>query len=93
MQAILDSTEDVEVHKHCYCRFISKDHIRRLVAEKRKSHLTYHEEVPVARVRRSQVMTFYFREQCLFCGNACKRDHDPKHPDRWDRVVQCERAD
>ncbi len=29
-------------------------------------------------------------KQCLFCAMNCE-PVDPKHPDRWDRVVQCER--
>ena len=34
-------------------------------------------------------MEFGFKKQWLFCANICE-PLDRKHPDRWDRVVQCE---
>lgn len=33
---------------------------------------------------------FDFKKHCLFCGKTCE-PLNPEHPDRWDRVVQCER--
>lgn len=33
---------------------------------------------------------FDFKKQCLFCSEACL-PMDSKHPDRWDRVTQCEK--
>ena len=47
------------------------------------------DEPPIARTRRSQVMEFNFKKHCLFCAEVCLAI-DAKHPDRWDRVVQCE---
>lgn len=38
-QAILDSQEEkasVELHTNCYCSFTSKDHVNKLVTQKRK---------------------------------------------------------
>ena len=93
MQLVLDSQGEhasVQLHKNCYCSFTSKDHIRREVAKKRKCGLIDGDEAPVTRVRRSQVIAFDFKKQCLFCGSACEQA-SPKHPDRWQRVIQCER--
>jgi len=80
----------VELHKNCYCSFTSKDHIKKLVTKKRKDGSIDSDETPVSRIRRSQVTDFNFKKQCLFCAAACE-PVNPKHPDRWDRVVQCER--
>ena len=33
---------------------------------------------------------FDFKKLCLFCGKECL-PKDPKHPDRWDEVKQCEK--
>ena len=33
------------------------------------------------------MIEFDFKRQCLFCANICE-PVNPKHPDRWDRVVQ-----
>ena len=33
---------------------------------------------------------FDFKKQCLFCCKPCL-PKDPKHPGRWDHVIQCER--
>ena len=93
IQTILDSQgEDasVELHKSCYCSFTSKDHVNKLVSKKRVDHSTDSDEPPIARTRLSQVTQFDFKKQCLFCSENCK-PIDLKHPDRWDRVVQCER--
>jgi hypothetical protein len=43
-------------------------------------------------VRRSQLPIFQFQKHCLICGDECI-PKDPKHLDRWDRVVQCETSD
>ena len=93
IQAVLDSEGEqatVELHKGCYCSFTSKTHIKQLVAKKRKDDSIDIDEVPVSRIRRSQVEDFDIKKQCLFCAKACE-PVDPKHPDRWNRVVQCER--
>ena len=91
--AILDSQGEqasVKLHKNCYCSFISKEHIKRLLARKRKAGSMDLEEAPIPRVRRSQVKEFDLKKQCLFCTLACEPVNN-KHPDRWDKVVQCER--
>ena len=62
------------------------------MAKKRKTGVIEGNEEPATRIRRSLVMAFDFKKQGLFCGTACKRDRDPKHPDRLDRVIQCERT-
>ncbi len=39
IQAVLDSQGEqasIDLHKNCYCSYTSKDHIRNLVAKKRK---------------------------------------------------------
>lgn len=58
---------------------------------KRKNYgLKDTDESPVTRIRRSQSIAFDFISQCLFCAEPCKLIA-PKHPDRGDRVVQCEK--
>ena len=63
MHAILDSQGEqasIKLHKNCYCSFISKEHIKRLLARKRKAGSMDLEEAPIPRVRRSQVKEFDF---------------------------------
>jgi hypothetical protein len=93
MQTMLDSQGEqasVELHKTCYCSFTSKSNVKKRVAKKRKDGSIDSDEGPVARLRRSQAIEFDFKAQCLFCAQACE-PVNPKHPDRWDRVIQCER--
>ena len=90
---VLDSQGDealVEVHQGCYCSFTSKYHVKKVVDKKRKEGSIDSEEPPTARIRRSQVKEFHLKKQCLFCAASCE-PVNPKPPDRWDRVVQCER--
>ena len=65
VQAVLDSQGEqasVELHKSCYCSFTSKDHIKKLVARKRKAGSIDLDEAPTPRVRRSQVKEFDFKK-------------------------------
>ena len=95
MQATLDSEGEqasVSLHKGCYCSYTSRHNIKKFVAHKRKAEdeLVSSEEQPPSRIRRSQVEKFDFMKQCLFCGKICE-PINPKHPKRWDKVVQRER--
>ncbi|MCG7883058.1 MAG: hypothetical protein JAY96_15870 [Candidatus Thiodiazotropha endolucinida] len=93
VQAILDTQGEnasMEMHKNCYCSYTSKVHIKRYLAKKRKEDRADSDDAPAARMRRSQVTDFEFKTQCLFCANVCE-PLNPKHPERWDRVIQCER--
>lgn len=90
MQAIWDSQGDeasVELHKNCYCSFTSKVNV---AVKKKADNSTEKDEPPITRCRRSQAREFDFKKQCLFCSEACL-PMDSKHPDRWDRVIQCEK--
>lgn len=95
VQAILDKDGEqsqIDVHKQCYCTYTSKHHVKRHLSKRKKNEQESQDsdEIPATRVRRSQTLEFDFKRQCLFCGNVCM-PQDRKHPDRWDRVVQCER--
>ena len=57
---------------------------------KRKAKSASSDEPPTVRIRRSQVEEFDFKKQCLFCAKVCE-PVNPKHPNRWDQVLQCER--
>ena len=87
-----DDTNDntVMLHKNCYCSYTSKSNITKYLSKKRKdsSFSTDSSETPI-RVRRSQLPSFEFKKHCSICGKECV-PKDSKHPDRWDRVIQCE---
>lgn len=92
LRTILDSQGEqtsIELHKSCYCSYTSKEHVKKFVM-KRKAKSGSSDEPPTARIRRSQMEEFDFKKQCLFCAKTCD-PVNPKHPDRWERVVQCER--
>ena len=43
---------------------------------------------PVKRLRRS-TSVFDFKRHCLYCGNACELNKDPKNPQRWRPAFPC----
>ena len=93
MQEVLDlhgEQSSIEMHTNCYCSYTSKEHIKRYLRKKRKEGSVDSDDAPATRMRRSQVTDFDFRTQCLFCANVCEQIN-PKHPERWNRVIQCER--
>lgn len=94
LKSILDSqgeSASIFCHKSCYCAYTSKQNVARTVARNRKDKCTFLEGVPQKR-RRSQLESFRFREHCLICGDRCV-PKDPRHPDRWERAIQCETTD
>ena len=96
LQTVLDTQGDnasIGCHKTCYCVYTSKHNVAKYVAKKRKEGFPMSESEPqTSRIRRSQLPTFDFKKHCFICGDEC-HPKDPKHPDRWERVVQCETSD
>ena len=93
LQGVLDShgkQASVELHKSCYCSYTSKDHIKKLVSRKKKAIQADITEAPTARVTRSRVSYFELKKHCIFCAKVCEPINS-KHPDRWDKAVQCEK--
>ena len=81
---------EVLCYRDCVSTYTSKSHIKRHL--NKLSALEGSEETSAEkRLRRSESITFSFRQHCLFCGEECF-DIDPKHPDRWRRVVLCRTA-
>ena len=74
LQAILNTQGEhasVELHKSCYCSYTSKEHVKKFVT-KRKAESVCSDETPTVRIRRSQVIDFDFKRQCLFCAKVCE---------------------
>ena len=85
----------IDVHTSCYCSYTSKVHVVR-VQKRRLTSSEQTDEVAVAKVRRSQTLLvgtrFNFKEHYWICSQPCL-PLDPRHPDRWDRIMQCETLD
>ena len=77
------------VHRNCVSTYTSKTHIKRYLLKQSKSA----GEPDCKRSRRSSDAIFNFKEHCLICGEVCLSEPEPKHRDRWRRVVQCRTAD
>ena len=86
-----DPNVKFKCHKNCIATYTSKHHIKRFVSH---SEVAIEQNVePIAkRSRRSTERGFSFKENCIFCGEACL-PLDPRHPDRWRRVIMCRTAD
>ncbi len=88
LKTLLDAKGDLVelvVHKSCYCSYTSKQNTQH---KKRKNIESVVCEPPM-RLRHSSVDQFDFKMNCLLCNEICK-GLDPKHPERWDKVCQCE---
>lgn len=87
----LDSDSGITImcHKDCVSSYTSKHHLERL----NKNTLNPCDESPSSKRRRSELTLFNFKEHCLFCGEICRMEIDPKHPGRCKRAVLCQTAD
>ena len=70
----------VSYHRNCVSRYTSK------------TNYTYSlkktDELPVKRLRKS-LPQFDFLQHCLYCGEKCSLEKDPKHPKRWKEAYLC----
>lgn len=70
-------------HKNCVSTYVSKHHLQRFLKSGKAEHNEYPD--PPAKRTRSSISesVFNFKKHCLFCGEECVTDVDPKHPERW----------
>ena len=68
------------VHQGCYCSFTSTDHIQKALSVMK-------DQLPESSDDSEWVS---FKKKCLVCA-ASHVPVNPKHPDRWDRILQCKR--
>ena len=74
-------------HKNCISRYTSSEMISRF---KRKAHQADLPMQPLKRTRSSKHETaFEFNLHCIFCGNLCNLEKDPKNPKRWKPAYLC----
>jgi len=74
-------------HKSCVSSYTSKQHISRVL--KRKGDAATCSHISPKKKRRSSMPDFDFRKHCLFCGNDCILEKDPRNPKRWRRAYLC----
>ena len=83
-----NSEYSIYVHRSCVSTYTSHTHVERFL--KRKGGATGNTSVsPMKRRRRSGTPKFDFQKDCLFCGDFCNLEKDPKHPDRWRKAYLC----
>lgn len=85
-------TLTIDCHRACVSTYTSKLHLSRQKKRQSSENDLGKPSQPSKRQRRSQVPTFNFKENCLFCGEQCELEKDPKHPDRWKRASLCRTA-
>ena len=85
LQPQLDRDENLTIyyHKNCVSRYTSTSNLNKYYNNENDS------PPPVKRVRRSLAGLFDFRTHCLFCGEACELNKDPKNPQRWKAAYLC----
>lgn len=87
-----DEHLDIYCHRNCVSSYTSNYHINRYL--KRIGVASSSNEPPPTKCRRrSNIKQFNFRVNCLFCGEQCIMDPDPRHPSRWRKVLLCRTAE
>ena len=71
----------IHYHKNCVSRYTSKSNLAKYESSDCGSQ-------PPKKLRRSCVQ-FDFMNQCLYCGEACEINKDPKNPERWRPAYMC----
>jgi len=85
-----DSTLIIKCHKSCVSIYTSKTTTDR---HKRKHSEPDSSDVPKEVTRRStDTSIFSFLQQCMFCGDQCVTEKDPKNPSRWRPAYVCRKV-
>ncbi len=81
-----DNNHTITCHRNCVSTYCSKLKIQRLLKSRARSSS---EPPPAKRTRRKTSTEFSFQTHCIFCGEECIEEKDPKHPNRWRAVSRC----
>ena len=87
----VEEKSNLKCHENCISTYTSDIHIARFLNKIRKNDSTS-ETIP-KRIRRSETSAFLWKEQCLFCGEICNLEKDPKNPNRWREAYLCRTSD
>ena len=68
--------------------YTSQSHVQRFLKRKSDSAKCTNAS-PLKRRRRSDTPKFDFQTHCIFCGEYCNVQKDPKHPERWRKAYLC----
>ena len=83
----------LKTHEACISRYTSDYHIEKYLKRKKTEKLA-NEPPPVKKTRRaSGVDSFVWKLHCLFCGESCLIEKDPKNPNRWRKAKECRTSD
>lgn len=79
-----DNTLTIPCHRNCVSTYTSSSHIARYIKNlENRAKRSSSEPPAVKRVCRSELTDFNFKEHCLFCGQICSLEKDPRQPGRW----------
>ena len=82
-----DSEYFIRTHRTCVSTYTSEQQVERFL--KRKGTETTGLSVSPRKRRQSSMPDFDFQMHCLFCGETCNVNKDPKHPAHWRRAYLC----
>ena len=92
LEEVLSSNveQNLELHKSCYCTYISKDKIAKLKKAKKRSKEAEQSEAGPSKHTRSTTNSsgFQYKTHCIFCNEECL-PKDIRHPDRWRKCCEC----
>ena len=80
LQGQIESNQQLQFyyHKFCISSYLSLTFSTPKCLSDQESN-----QPPVKRTRKSQESEFNFRKHCLYCGDACEIEKDPKNPQKW----------
>ena len=82
----------INCHRNCVSSYTSSCHIIRHL-KRVGATSSFNDPLLMKRPRRSGENLFDFRENCLFCGEKCDINPDPRNPNRWRKTLLCRTAD
>ena len=79
----LPATAVLKCHEACVSRYTSEYDIQLYLKRKNKEKLDNGPSPAKISRQTSGATQFVWKLHCLFCGNLCPVEKDPRHPDGW----------
>lgn len=95
LQSQYDSNAELvlRVHKTCVDKYVHPKEVQKAMEHQQECGDAEPADVPPKRTRRSELPNFSFLQNCIFCGDDCAVEKDPKNPSRWRPAYICRQVE
>ena len=95
LQSEYEANKDLRlfVHRTCVDTYVHPKNIQKVLKRQADDDEKTEKTNLPKRAQRSATPKFVFLNHCIFCGEYCEVEKDPKHPSRWREAYVCRQVE